>query len=691
VTLSNLDRRSGVAFLVAAALILWLVPLAGPVFANHSDRTLDVEPESASLPLGASHSMTASLSAPADLESGTIAIDFENESGVNDSDGTSLDTPDLTCSIPAGQSSCTVITQTGAATGRDRYRSWIDHDGSNETIEADTQEGVSSSSNPGVPNPLTCMGAGSDDPQPPLGEPDCTDVVEVIWGTNAVDCDDESDGDTERETNPSGGGEASNEDYLCTVTSPTGSVVGNVVVNGENEAGPNDPDDTASYESPDYQCTTSTAPPLLGGGTCEITVTQADNQSGTASICFWIESGATDCPTEDVAEGQEPDGSDEATDPTDKVEKTWEDRRASGIDAEPESGANEFGADHEITVTVFDQFSEAFPGDTTVNFEFFEGAPTDSDGNSPASPDATCETQNSSSCTFTYSQTGTPGTDLLCAWANEAPEMEGNNNNGECDGEGLADEDDAEDDADAPEPVDDDVDVVQKIWENPTDATRLDCEPETDRNPEGTTHRVTCTAADDNDSPVQGAEIDVEAAGANDPDGEDSPATPDFGCVTGEDGKCSFRHGPEGTGTTDDTGTTTYTAWIDADNDNSTDELDPGEGRNEEQNAGEAEPDNTDVVEKRWAAGGCTVQGTSRGERLRGTPGRDVICGRGGNDTLIGRGGNDVLRGGRGNDTLRGGRGRDRLFGGPGRDLLNGGPGNDSCNGGPGRDRRRSC
>ncbi|MGH2694301.1 MAG: calcium-binding protein [Actinomycetota bacterium] len=684
-TLGSLDRRSGVAFLVAAALILWLAPLAGTASANHSTRTLDVEPESTPVPLNASHSMTATLSEAADLDSGTINIDFENEEGVNDPDGDTPESPDLTCAITSGQESCTV-SYVGTVTGEDEWRAWIDHDGSNGSVEADPLEGRSEVTRPGTPNPLSCLGA-----TPPSGEPDCTDVVEVLWGGNALDCDDESDGDTERETNPSGGGSASNEDYLCSVINPEGDPVEDVVVSAENEGGPNDPDDSASYDTPDRECTTSDLPPDLGGGTCEITITQAENQPGTAAICFWIDGvGPAECPTEDVGEGQAADGSDEPTDAADKTEKTWEDRRASGIDAEPENAANEFETEHEITVTVFDQFSETFPGNTTVNFEFFQGAPTDTDGNSPESPDATCQTSGSS-CSFTYTQTATPGTDLLCVWANDQPVMEGTHNNGECNGESLADENDAEDETDEPEPADDDVDVVQKIWQNPTEATRLECEPETGSNRRGSSHTVTCTTSDDGDAPVAGAEIDVEAAGANDPDDDDSPGTPDFGCVSGENGKCSFTHGPDGLGPSSETGTTLYTAWIDEDNDNSTDELDPAEGRNEEENAGEEEPDNTDVVEKRWTKGGCTVSGTSRGERLRGTSGRDVICGGGGNDTLIGRGGNDKLRGGRGNDDIFGNSGRDRLFGNAGRDLLNGGRGDDRCKGGPGRDRQRSC
>ena len=50
------------------------------------------------------------------------------------------------------------------------------------------------------------------------------------------------------------------------------------------------------------------------------------------------------------------------------------------------------------------------------------------------------------------------------------------------------------------------------------------------------------------------------------------------------------------------------------------------------------------------APGACTIDGTSAGEFLVGTPGDDVICGEGGNDVLVGGGGNDTIVGGAGFD-----------------------------------------
>lgn len=95
----------------------------------------------------------------------------------------------------------------------------------------------------------------------------------------------------------------------------------------------------------------------------------------------------------------------------------------------------------------------------------------------------------------------------------------------------------------------------------------------------------------------------------------------------------------------------------------------------------EPEPDPGDGDNPR----GCTISGTSKGERLVGTPGKDIICGFGGNDVIRGRGGNDVLFGDAGNDKVLGGRGKDKLRGAKGDDDLRGGPGHDDHRGGGGR------
>jgi hypothetical protein len=83
----------------------------------------------------------------------------------------------------------------------------------------------------------------------------------------------------------------------------------------------------------------------------------------------------------------------------------------------------------------------------------------------------------------------------------------------------------------------------------------------------------------------------------------------------------------------------------------------------------------------------CTVIGTPRADRIRGTRGNDVICGLGGNDVIDGGGGIDIIDGGSGSDRIAGGSAKDKLIGLRGNDRLNGGRGNDRLGGGAGRDR----
>ena len=84
---------------------------------------------------------------------------------------------------------------------------------------------------------------------------------------------------------------------------------------------------------------------------------------------------------------------------------------------------------------------------------------------------------------------------------------------------------------------------------------------------------------------------------------------------------------------------------------------------------------------------GCTITGTARADRLRGTRGDDVICGFGGDDRIEGGGGDDALFGDAGRDRVDGGDGDDTLYGGEGDDALrrarvvSGGPGTDALDG----------
>ncbi len=84
---------------------------------------------------------------------------------------------------------------------------------------------------------------------------------------------------------------------------------------------------------------------------------------------------------------------------------------------------------------------------------------------------------------------------------------------------------------------------------------------------------------------------------------------------------------------------------------------------------------------------GCTITGTGRDDRLRGTRRADVICAGGGDDRIVGGGGDDAVFGDGGDDRVSGESGDDTLYGDAGDDRLKGGNGEDVLAGGPGYDR----
>ena len=637
------------SLLVSVAMFaVLMVPFAGPAAANHGSRVLDVTPDTASRGVGAQHVLTAKLctfptppnpdtdedpdsiacvgSAPT-FGGGPINIDFEFEplplpfgdESANDPDnGYSPATPDLTCSIAAGETQCTA-SYTGTVAGDDQLRAWIDHDGRDDTtaeidtVEQQDERSVPGSQPTGPPDTSPDCAAGGP------AEEDCTDVVSVSWSGGAparLDCDDAGGPDTENETNPSGGPQG-NETYTCRVTdaqgNPTGDANPNVTdvqdltVNAEITNGINDPDspDGASYATPDYSCRTGAGrggdPPT---GQCSITISQGELEAGTADICFWIgddSAGQTLCPSEPTNENQNnTTKEDTGNDLADRVQLTWQARTAAGggVDAEPETSDRTVGDNHTITATVYDQFNSPHNGNTQVNFEFFSGSVSDTDGNTPGTPDDSCSTLNASSCSITYSSNDA-GRDLVCVWTNANPSMTGTNQNGQCGGEGQEDADDTAGSADAPDPIDDDQDVVSVTWRNEDPANQLNCEPENGTTQRTDDHVILCTASNDTGG-VPGTEIDAEAVGANDPDGSSSPGTPDFTCTTGNAGSCQIVHdGSAG----NSTGDTTYRIWVDEDYSHDTNELDSGEGPNEaDDEGGTAEPDTTDVVKAEWIA-----------------------------------------------------------------------------------------
>ena len=83
----------------------------------------------------------------------------------------------------------------------------------------------------------------------------------------------------------------------------------------------------------------------------------------------------------------------------------------------------------------------------------------------------------------------------------------------------------------------------------------------------------------------------------------------------------------------------------------------------------------------------CTITGTAKADKLKGTSKNDVICGLGARDRMNGGKGNDTIIGGPGNDRINGGAGNDKLLGNGGKDVLTGSSGADRIDGGKGNDR----
>lgn len=494
---------SGRAFTIAIALVFAVaIPASQPASANHTTRTLQVEPETVNRNAGQTHTQTATVTTAADATTGTIAIDFENENGPNDTDGTSRTSPDLTCSIAIGATSCTV-SYVGTKIGTDTWRAWIDHDKSDITVEADTTEGQAEMTAPGMTDPnQACAGVL-------ILEPDCTDTVQVTWA----------------------------------------------VVNAQ----------------------------------------------------------------------------------------------ASSIDAERESGSNQLGREQSVEVTVYDQFGNPLTGQTTtaVKFELFQGSASDPDGNTPESPDFSCTIAAATArCSITYTSSR-EGTDLFCSWLLVPPPMRGDEANGNCEGEGLNDADDANAIMDPPEPAEDDVDVIQRLWQNPTPPARVLLVPGSTKRAPGATQTVTATVYDQGGRPLPGVAVRWDERGQG--------RLVRREMVTDQNGqaRAALRSTIVGTQTVAASAAPCATA---------------GACR--------------DASRINWGPRRCDVFGSRGRDRLVGNQRGQVLCGFGGNDVLRGRGGND---------RLFGGSGADLLVGGPGRDRLGGGPGRDECRGGPGRDRRRGC
>ena len=565
-----------------------LIPIGGVAQANHpAGSCLDLGPESDSNPLNTSHVITATLRMPAgetcgsaqtavDPDHGAVTVHFER-TGVNDTDGNTLTSPDMSCTIQPNATSCTV-SYVGTTAGNDTIRGWVDEDGG--VADVDEQEGAAEASTPGR-----------------IGESDSTDVVTKTWVNPAtasnLDCSPET------ATIAAGGSHT----IGCTVRDSGGTLMEGARVDIE-VTGANDPDNANSPTSPDFTCTTSAA------GTCQFTHSTATTESGPTTYRAWVDADNSNATVEaDATEGQDaastPGGTAEP-DNTDVVAATWTPGPATGLDCDdatgpdtetesnPGTGAGDATSSETYTCRVTDAAGNPAAGTFSVRAEVETAVndPDNPDSNSPSSADYTCTTVNGT-CQITVTQVDNEvGTTTICFYVGDGATLCAAETTGENQAAGGGDT------------ANDFADQVELTWVAVTTAARLDCTPETDSNPVGTSHTITCTARNASDALINGAQIDVEITGTNDPDNANSPTTPDLTCTTAGSGTCNIVDATNNT----TAGLTTYRAWIDRDGSNATVEADATEGRDEATTPGaKAEVDDTDVVTKTWTGAPASV------------------------------------------------------------------------------------
>lgn len=337
---------------------------------------------------------------------------------------------------------------------------------------------------------------------------------------------------------------------------------------------------------------------------------------------------------------------------------------ASAVDANPESQDATAGQPVTITVTggsatdeidfEIDCISNCAGATYTVQAAPTSGgaggsisapdAPTDGDqtpqnpDDTRTSPEMSCVTSaGGNTCSVTYTRSNS-GVDYVAAWHDGPP---GNNavdesdptelpNNAAAGGEGAQSNPDS-------------TDVVQVNWSLVTPGNaKLDCDDDgaagdindqgasdTQNTPTGSPGPTyTCLVWNDNgagggtagngirdggEQGISGIPIDVELAGANDPDnlgfgvapgvGGNNTADVNNACTTGADGGCTFTSNQ----TENETGATTVCAWADTDNDaeynNGGAQADGEQCDNEV--VGDAEGDDlTDLMMNTWVTGG---------------------------------------------------------------------------------------
>jgi hypothetical protein len=303
------------------------------------------------------------------------------------------------------------------------------------------------------------------------------------------------------------------------------------------------------------------------------------------------------------------------------------------LNCSPEEDTEETG----VGTTTITCTTEGAAVGTDIDFEF--DGPNDDDGDTPESPDETCSTDATNSCSISY--TGdSRGKDLIRAWIDVDGDASFEGDATEARSTGV-------NEGEFPEP--DNTDVVERSWFLPDET--LDCVDEsgddeaTSRTGRGETYTCTATTPD---GPIPNARIDAEnLAGANDPDNSAAAGTADFNdaCTTGADGTCTFALPPGS-----QAGTADICFWIDDNEDNEYDPTDRSFDGGLCDVMPEDVEDKADIVTHAWRrrarsnvsirhrAGPHRFVGRVTSPRNSCEPGRDVTVRRRdrGPDTVIG-------------------------------------------------------
>jgi hypothetical protein len=398
--------------------LLTLLAVA-PAQAAHTTAALEISPEVSTAAVGAPKTVTARLvdrttGAPAPVAAGnSVPIDFEFVGGPVDTDGNSPTSPDATCTVLATFSTCELVL-VGANRGTTLIRGWVREAG---FVNADLAEGRLSSQlrdcNTETDPRAFAACQGGTETAGDNTERDQTDVVSVQWTTGPaqLDCSPES------QTVP----HQADTTVTCTARDELGNTLQNQKIDGENLNTANDSDSSAAAGDPDYDdgCVTG------DDGSCAITVKAApggsnsrNNQLGTATLCFWIDSDddstqLTDDafdpagPPADGGQCGEANDATENANVTDRVTVTWAQRALTTLDVTPEIATNTVGTTQTFTATIRDQFGATWPTSTVVTFTFLAG--------SPNTANKTCTTTEAGTCTVAVSSNSV-GTDTICAW-----------------------------------------------------------------------------------------------------------------------------------------------------------------------------------------------------------------------------------------------------------------------------------